>query len=235
MRHGVWKWTACAALLMSTNACINHIDPYVPKRRVYELPVAHNAGNDSHGDGSLFTDNSVGAIYQSDERAQFINDVINIVIDEKATAERGTSTETKKDDKYETSMDEVLGLIKELESRHPNFDGAKALSLSAQAGFKGEGKTSRNDRLQATVPAMVRKVLPNGSLFIEGHRAILVNNEENHFYISGVIRRIDIDQDNTVLSSRIADAQIEFTGRGSLTRGSEKGWFSTILDYVWPF
>jgi flagellar L-ring protein precursor FlgH len=62
-----------------------------------------------------------------------------------------------------------------------------------------------------------------------------VNNEENHFYISGVIRRIDIDQDNTVLSSRIADAQIEFTGRGNLTRGSEKGWFSNALDFIWPF
>jgi flagellar L-ring protein precursor FlgH len=230
------RWSLSLALLLSsTAACVNHIDPYVPKRREYELPVAHNAGDGSHAEGSLFTENSVGAIYQSDERAQFINDVINIVIDEKATAERDTSTETKKDDSYETSMEEVLGLIKEMESRHPNFDGAKALSMSAKAGFKGEGKTSRNDRLQATVPAMVRKVLPNGNLFIEGHRAILVNNEENHFYISGVIRRIDIDQDNTVLSSRIADAQIEFTGRGALTRGSEKGWFSTVLDYVWPF
>jgi len=230
------RWVlASVCLFATTTACVNHIDPYVPKRRAYELPVAHNAGDGTHAEGSLFTDNSVGAIYQSDERAQFVNDVINIVIDEKATAERDTSTETKKDDSYETAMEEVLGLIKELESRHPNFDGAKALSLSHKAGFKGEGKTSRNDRLQATVPAMVRRVLPNGNLFVEGHRAILVNNEENHFYISGVIRRIDIDQDNTVLSSLIADAQIEFTGRGNLTRGSEKGWFSSALDYIWPF
>jgi flagellar basal body L-ring protein FlgH len=131
---------ALVYLFATTTACVNHIDPYVPKRRAYELPVAHNAGDGTHAEGSLFTDNSVGAIYQSDERAQFVNDVINIVIDEKATAERDTSTETKKDDSYETAMEEVLGLIKEMESRHPNFDGAKALSLSHKAGFKGGGK-----------------------------------------------------------------------------------------------
>ncbi len=236
MKTHTLRWALLALFALGTlPACINHIDPYVPKHREYELPIAHNAGDGSRSDGSLFTENSVGAIYQSDERAQFVNDVINIVIDERATASRDTSTETKREDSQEAALNEMLGLVKEMESRHPNFDGAKALSLASKAGFKGEGKTARNDRLQATVPAMVRKVLPNGSLFIEGHRAILVNNEENHFYISGVIRRIDIDQDNTVLSSRIADAQIEFTGRGNLTRGSEKGWFSSILDYIWPF
>ncbi|MSP71127.1 MAG: flagellar basal body L-ring protein FlgH [Myxococcales bacterium] len=222
-------------LLMTAPACINHVDPYVPKKRQYEMPMPHHPGNGTLSDGSLFTDNSVGAIYQSDERAQFVNDVINIIIDERATAERDTSTQTKKDDSYETQLNEFMGFVKELEGRHPNFDGGTMLSAAHKAGFKGEGKTARNDRLQATVPAMVRTVLPNGGLFVEGHRVILVNSEENHFYISGVIRRIDIDQDNTVRSSRIADAQIEFTGRGNLTRGSEKGWFGNVLDYIWPF
>jgi flagellar L-ring protein precursor FlgH len=221
--------------LFSGAACVNHIDPYVPKKRLYELPEAHASANDTYTEGSLFSNNAIGTIYQADERAHFINDVVNIVIDEKATAERDTSTETKKDDQYETQINEFLGLVQEINEKYPNFDGSKALSMAHKAGFKGEGKTARNDRLQATVPAMVRRVLPNGNLFIEGHRVILVNSEENHFYISGVVRRIDIDQDNTVRSSRIADAQIEFTGRGNLTRGSEKGWFSNILDSVWPF
>jgi len=220
--------------LMSVG-CVNHIDPYVPKRRMYSLPEAHASSNDTRTDGSLFASNAIGTIYQADERAHFVNDVVNIVVDERATAERGTSTETKKDDQYETQLNEFLGLVKEVNDKFPNFDGSKALSMAHKAGFKGEGKTARNDRLQATVPAMVRQILPNGNLFIEGHRVLLVNSEENHFYISGVVRRIDIDQDNTVLSSRIADAQIEFTGRGNLTKGSEKGWFSSALDSIWPF
>ena len=75
---------------------------------------------------------------------------------------------------------------------------------------------------------MVRQVLPNGALFIEGHRVVLVNEEEHHFYIGGVIRPEDIDG-HQVQSSRIADAQIEFTGRGSLSATTSKGWLSSIL------
>ena len=79
------------------------------------------------------------------------------------------------------------------------------------------------------------KVLPNGNLFVEGHRAILVNSEEHHFYISGVVRPIDIDQQNSVKSSVVADAQIEFTGRGDLSDNQKQGWLSRYLGWIWPF
>jgi flagellar L-ring protein precursor FlgH len=82
---------------------------------------------------------------------------------------------------------------------------------------------------------MVTKVLPNGNLFIEGHRVILVNAEEQHFYISGVVRPIDIDQENSVKSAMVADAEIEFVGRGVLTDNQRQGWLSRFLSWVWPF
>lgn len=229
-----WVIAAPAALLLAAG-CVNHIKPYTPKRRQYELPTPHSAGNAATADGSLFNPDSVAPVLVADERARRVNDLVVIVIDERSTAQRETSTETSRDDAYETKLNEILGLIREMESRHPNFQGDNALSISHKADFKGEGRTSRNDRVQATVPALVRQVLPNGNLFVEGHRVVLVNSEEHHFYISGVVRPTDIDGDNVVLSSRIADAQIEFTGRGNLTRGSEKGWFGSVLDFIWPF
>ena len=82
---------------------------------------------------------------------------------------------------------------------------------------------------------MVRQVLPNGALFIEGHRVVLVNNEEHHFYISGVIRPEDIDGLGQIQSSRIADAQIEFTGRGALSTATKRGWLASLLDIIWAF
>ena len=85
------------------------------------------------------------------------------------------------------------------------------------------------------MPAVVRKVLPNGNLFVEGHRVILVNAEEQHFYISGVVRPIDIDQENSVKSSMVADAEIEFVGRGVLTDNQKQGWLSRFLGWIWPF
>jgi flagellar L-ring protein precursor FlgH len=77
--------------------------------------------------------------------------------------------------------------------------------------------------------------MPNGDLFLEGTKVVLINNEEYHLYISGLVRPTDIQQDNSVFSSRIADAQIEFTGRGDLADQQRKGWFSKFIDWANPF
>ena len=78
------------------------------------------------------------------------------------------------------------------------------------------------------------KVLPNGNLFIEGHRVVLVNHEEHHFYLSGVVRPVDIETDNSVTSALIADAEIEFTGRGAISEKQEAPWLQRGLDFVRP-
>ena len=130
-------------------------------------------------------------------------------------------------------MDEFLGLLKQLNGT--GIDPNLKVGGSSKTNFKGEGKTARSEYLTATVPAMVRKVLPNGNLFVEGHRVILVNSEEQHFYISGVVRPIDIDQENSVKSSMVADAEIEFVGRGVLTDNQRQGWLSRYLGWIWPF
>ncbi|MCB9540624.1 MAG: flagellar basal body L-ring protein FlgH [Myxococcales bacterium] len=223
------------AVAVLATGCVKHIKPYEPKRRKYELVVPHPAYDAARASGSLFDPNGPGVRLTTDARAQSINDIVVVAIDERATAQRDTATETSRDDEQIAALTSFLGVIAELEENNPNFNGATAMNLASQHTFKGEGSTSRNDRVQATVPAMVRRVLPNGNLFIEGDRVVMVNSEEHHFYISGVIRPEDIDGNGVVNSSRMADAQIEFTGRGALTAGSEKGWFSSLLDYVWPF
>lgn len=217
------------------SGCVKHIKPYEPKRREYHLPVAHPAYDAARATGSLFDPNGPGARLTTDARAQTVNDIVVIAIDEKATAQRDTATETSRDDQQIAALTSFLTVIEKLQKENADFNGATAVNLASASTFKGKGTTSRNDRVQATVPAMVRQVLPNGNLFVEGDRVVMVNTEEHHFYISGVIRPEDIDGVGVVNSSRMADAQIEFTGRGTLTAGTEKGWFSTVLDYIWPF
>ena len=77
--------------------------------------------------------------------------------------------------------------------------------------------------------------MPNGDLFLEGTKVVLINNEEYHLYISGLVRPTDIKQDNSVGSMRVADAQVEFTGRGDLAEQQRKGWFSRTFDSLNPF
>jgi flagellar L-ring protein precursor FlgH len=215
--------------------CVTHIRPFKPKRRTYSLPVPHPAYDAARSTGSLFDPTGPGIRLTTDARAQGVNDLVVVVIDETATAQRNMNTESSKQSSSTASLERFLGLIAKLQSEYKDFDGLNALKLSSESAFKGQGKSSRSDRVKATVPAMVRQVLPNGNLFVEGHRVVLVNNEEHHFYISGVIRPEDIDGSGQVQSSRMADAQIEFTGRGDMTAGATKGWFSRMLDYMWPF
>ena len=109
------------------------------------------------------------------------------------------------------------------------------LSSQTQNSFQGDGSTARTERVTATVPAIVKKVLANGNLFIEGHRVVLVNSEEHHYYISGVVRPIDIDGDNSVKSSMVADAEVEFTGSGGSTDNNHQGFLQKFWNFIWPF
>ncbi len=232
---GSLKWLMLGLTFFCVQGCVNHVKPYKQKRRKYELPVPHAAYDAANSSGSLFDPRGIGSRLVADARAQTINDVVIVVIDEEATARRDASTSSSKQDERSAQLTSFLGLIAKLQKQYPDFDGATALQMTNESTFNGSGQTSRSDKLQATVPSMVRQVLPNGTLFIEGHRVVLVNEEEHHFYISGVIRPEDIDGLGQVQSSRIADAQIEFTGRGALTSTSSKGWLSSLLDHIWPF
>jgi flagellar L-ring protein FlgH len=79
------------------------------------------------------------------------------------------------------------------------------------------------------------QVLPSGDLFIEGTKVLMVGEEEHHIYVSGVVRKIDIAEDDTIPSSRIADAEIEYTGRGDISDTQRRGWLGRLLSKIWPF
>ena len=157
--------------------------------------------------------------------------VVTVRIDEKANAKRGATTELGRDSATDLDFDLAFGLIKAAQAA----TGGKLFESGMSSDFKGSGQTTRTERLEATVPAVVMKVLPNGNLFIEGHRVVLVNNEEHHFYLSGVVRPVDIETDNSVASRFMADAEIEFTGRGAISEKQEAPWLQRGLDYVRPF
>lgn len=78
-------------------------------------------------------------------------------------------------------------------------------------------------------------VLPSGNLVIEGQREIIVDQEKQVITVKGIIRQKDIDADNQVLSTAIADAQISYSGKGVISDSNKKGWLSNIIDWVWPF
>jgi flagellar L-ring protein precursor FlgH len=207
-----------------------HIEAYVPKHRNYETPPEAAPTPEDTAAGGLWRNDGRNAHLFSDYRAFREQDLVVVRIEETADASRSAATNMKRD----TSMQVALNaFLRSANVQTPQVD----VSAGATSGnsTNADGNTARTERLTATVPAIVRKVLPNGNLFIEGHRVVLVNSEEQHFYISGVVRPIDIAQDNSVRSSYVADAEIEFTGRGVLTENQKPGWISRFFSWIWPF
>ena len=132
-------------------------------------------------------------------------------------------------------VDAALGLVPAITAAHPNIDPKQLLSFLSESDFSGQGDTKRRGQLSGSIAVRVARDMPNGDLYVEGTKVMQINNEEYHLYVSGLVRPADIGPDNTVASTRVADAQIEFTGRGDIADQQRKGWLSRGIDEVTPF
>ena len=113
--------------------------------------------------------------------------------------------------------------------------GTPTLNTNSVSDLSGTGKTKRENYVTTSMAARVIRVLPGGMLQIEGAREIRVNEETEYMVVRGLIRSKDVDADNSILSTQIADASIEYYGKGVLSDKQKPGWFTRLMDNVWPF
>ena len=227
-----------AALLLGTALITGcgprHIAPFPPRPRVYEPgQYAQQTASAKPSNGSLFSEANGG--WLEDTRAVRVGDFVIITIDEQANAQGASTTNLKQDSSATTGAGSLLGLVPALKKAYPEIDPGKLVECASKSGFSGAGDTARNGELSGSIAVRVNKEMPNGDLFLEGTKVVLINNEEYHLYVSGLVRRVDITKDDTIASSRIADAQIEFTGRGDIADQQRKGWLAKLAETVNPF
>lgn len=223
-----------ATLLALFGCGPRHVEPFTPRERKYKAGRYAQSERSAAGSaGSLFSEAYPG--FLEDTRAVRVGDVINIRIDEKAAARGASTTQLKKESSGDTSASALMGLLPALKRAYPSLDTEKLLEFASKSGFAGEGDTARKGELTGNIAVRVAQRLPNGDLYLEGTKVVLINHEETHLYISGVVRRADIAPDNSVPSSMLADAQIEFTGRGDIDDQQRKGWLARVLDTLNPF
>ncbi len=211
-----------------------HIAPFTPRERKY-VPGEYAATKKSSRPvtGSLFSEAQPGLL--EDTRALRVGDIVQIRINEHADAQGGATTKLQKSSSREIGIDSLMGLVPAIQKAYPSIDPTKLLGIAASSDFSGQGTTQRAGTLNGLVGVHVKQELPNGDLFVEGTKVVMINHEEYHLYVSGVIRPSDIAPDNSVDSSLIADARVEFTGRGDIDAQVDRGWLTKILDYVNPF
>jgi flagellar L-ring protein precursor FlgH len=211
-----------------------HIRPFTPRNRKYEAGEYAATQKDSRpSKGSIYSEAQAG--YLEDTRALRVGDVVLIRINEEADASGGAKTDLSHSSQRQDQIESLLGLVPAIKKAYPNIDPNTLVKLATQSDFSGAGQTQRQGKLSGTIAVRVKQELPNGDLYVEGTKVVMINNEEYHLYVSGVIRTADIENDNSVSSALVADARVEFTGRGDVADQVDRGWLTKILDFINPF
>ena len=234
MKHPWYSISLVISTALLIAACEpRHIRAYTPRERMYdpkdyeEVKVANPEET-----GSIWSE-STPSLFE-DLRASRIGDILTVVIDEKQKGSGDASTTLSDQSAMDAGMSKFFGLMTALVDAYPDIESDKLIGLLSNSDFAGDGSTSRASQLEGRIAVRVKKVLPNGDLFVEGHKVILINAEELHFYVSGAIRQSDVRPDNSVLSSLIADAQVEFSGRGVISDKQSPGWLQQLADKYSP-
>jgi flagellar L-ring protein precursor FlgH len=189
----------------------------------------------SRPDGSLWQDDAPLISLFADQKARVVGDIVTIKIAESSAATNKASTDTDRSSSLSASVDAFFNAEKRFPADQPFFNPFAKVAGGVESEFQGTGTTKRSGDLNAYITALVTQVLPNGNLVVTGSREVLINNENQIIQLTGVVRPRDINANNQVLSTYIADARISYSGTGVVNDRQKPGWLTNIVMKVWPF
>ncbi len=178
-----------------------------------------------------------GGLFASDRRANAVGDIITITLEESMTAANSGSETTSKADSYAFDLPEALFGPSSIIGKLFFKDGVieDRLQGGTTQSFTGTGSAAQANSISGTLSVTVVRVFPNGNLQVKGERKLSYNSGTEYIRLAGVIRPEDISSSNTVSSTKVADAQISYTGTGDMNDSVTKGWLSRYFAYVSPF
>lgn len=184
----------------------------------------------THDDNSLWQPGSHS--FFRDPRASKVGDVITVNVSVADAAKLKNTSSRSRANSDNANLSNFFGLEKALPS---NVDPTSLLNMGSTMSNVGSGAIDRSESIDLTLAALVAQVLPNGNLVIDGNQEVRVNNELRNLSVSGIVRREDITQNNTVDLSQIAEARISYGGRGQITDVQQPRYGSQILDVLMPW
>jgi len=204
-------------------------DPYyAPVLPRTPLPAAAN-------NGSIYQAGFEQNLY-SDRKAFRVGDIITITLNERTQASKNANSQIAKNSKAELGLTSLFGAG--VNTNNPFGDGDLSLSAgySGDRATKGDSKAAQGNTLTVSITVTVADVLPNGIIAVRGEKWMTLNTGDELVRIAGMVRADDIATDNTVPSTRVADARITYSGTGSFADASQPGWLDRFfISPLWPF
>lgn len=154
----------------------------------------------------------------TDNRAQSVGDVVMILISESASATNRVRSNSSKNTSLSGGIS--VGSIDE------------SADLGIRGGYSGSGEVERSDRFLARMAAQVVEVLPNGDFIVEGKQNLMINGEQRNIAVRGQVRQADITSDNSIPSARLANAEINYDGKGWVSRSAKPGLINRIFSFL---
>ena len=189
------------------------------KQYVTEANQNNNASQAARAPGAIWSPNAIYANLGMDLKASHVDDLVTIVVLEKASAVATGDVKTQRSSTAQSSIQAAGGITK---AAGPWANLAKT---NTNTQLQGTGTTSRGTTLTATVSARVVNVLPNGYLVVEGIKRVQVNSENQVITVRGVVRPYDLDPTNSVPSDRVAQMEIQVNGKGVIGDSIHRPWF----------
>jgi flagellar L-ring protein precursor FlgH len=163
-----------------------------------------------------------------DLRARAVGDILTVLLVERTDASKESSTSTARGSSVDTGVPTILG--------GPITSGGDPIlnnEFGSDTTFDGQADSSQRNRLDGSITVTVAARLPNGNLLVRGEKLITINQGEEFIRLEGIIRPVDIGPQNTVESTKVADAAITYSGRGTLQATNRPGWLTRFFNSPW--
>lgn len=212
------------------NGCMSNDKPNAGDP--YYAPTASAAqASPQRTEGSLYQD-SYGLTLFGDRKAHFVGDVITVTLSERTVSTKSSKVNVTKDNStvFNAGPGTLLGT-------NPTLKGLNlGTNVEQKRQFDGDAGADQSNSLQGNITVTVAEILPNGNLMVRGEKWMTLNSGDEFIRISGIVRPDDVAPDNTVVSTRLANAKISYSGKGTLADSQSMGWLSRFFNSgLWPF
>ncbi len=191
-------------------------------------------------DGAIFDARTNISLYE-DYKARRVGDILTVNLQETTTAVKESETTVSKSNTNTITNPTILGTTPEFDL--PGFlplasttNNNLGTSLGSSSSFSGTGDSDQSNTLTGSISVSVVEVLSNGNLVVRGEKVVTLNQGNEYIRIAGIVSPRDIQSDNSIVSTRIADAQISYTGDGATNDANVMGWLGRFfVSALMPF